>query len=46
MGCTDRHDVVWYRRTFDLPAAWAELEIEVRGAVIRAIHEGRREPKA
>lgn len=27
IGSTDRHDVVWYRRTFDVPKNWADQRI-------------------
>ena len=34
VGCTDRHDVVWYRRAFLLPEAWAGQEVVLHfGAV-------------
>lgn len=34
IGCTDRHDAVWYRRSFTLPAAWANKTIRLHfGAV-------------
>ena len=27
IGCTDRHDVVWYERTFEIPDEWKEKRI-------------------